>query len=209
MPGGFSLMVIMPVAGILVKRVQPKYLMAVGLLITAASMWHLAGFNTTVPFWHLAWARVFQAIGLPLFFVPLNTIAYSGLPPGKSNNASALLNLMRNLGGGIGISIAVTILARRQQFHQNRLGSHFTMYDWPFRTQFEAMVSHFVSTGATTADATTRALSAMYQSLQAQSLMLSYVDVFQIMAVGCMGVVVLVLFLQNIDRHSKVEVLAH
>ena len=135
MPGGFSLMIMMPVAGMLVKRVQPKYMMAVGLLVTAASMWYLAGFNTNVPFWHLAWARVFQAVGLPLFFVPLNTIAYSGLPPGKSNNASALLNLMRNLGGGIGISIAVTILARRQQFHQNRLGSHFTRYDFPFRSR--------------------------------------------------------------------------
>ena len=150
-------------------------------------MWHLAGFNSAVPFWHLAWARVFQAIGLPLFFVPLNTIAYSGLPPGKSNNASALLNLMRNLGGGIGISIAVTIIARRTQFHQNRLGSHFTMFDTAFVQQLNAMVARFVSQGAALNEATTHAMAVMYQSLQAQALMLSYIDVFKIMAVGGFG----------------------
>jgi DHA2 family multidrug resistance protein len=194
MPGGFSLMIMMPVAGILVKRVQPKYMMAAGLLITSAAMYYLAGFNTTVPFWHLAWARVFQAIGLP---------------PGKSNNASALLNLMRNLGGGIGISIAVTILARRTQFHQNRLGSHFTMFDTPFREQLSAMISRFTADGSALGEATTRAMSVMYRSLQAQALMLSYLDVFKIMAVGCLCVVVLVLFVKRVDPHAKVEAVGH
>src|SRR6185437_12152032 len=105
MPGGFALMMVFPIAGMLSNRVQPKYLMAAGLLITAGAMYHLTSFDTTVTFGQLSWARVYQAVGLPLFFVPLNTIAYGDLPPGKSNNASALMNLMRNLGGGVGISI--------------------------------------------------------------------------------------------------------
>ncbi|HET6250326.1 MAG TPA: hypothetical protein VFE47_21740, partial [Tepidisphaeraceae bacterium] len=136
-------------------------------------------------------------------------IAYSGLPPGKSNNASALLNLMRNLGGGIGISIAVTILARRTQFHQNRLGSHFTMFDTPFREQLSAMISRFTADGSALGEATTRAMSVMYRSLQAQALMLSYLDVFKIMAVGCLCVVVLVLFVKRVDPHAKVEAVGH
>ena len=209
MPGGFTLMVMMPVAGILVRKVQPKYLMAVGLLITAASMFHLTGFNADVPYWHLALARVFQAAGLPLFFVPLNTIAYSKLPPGKSNNASALINLMRNLGGGVGISVAVTLLQRRHQLHQDRLASHMTEFDFPFREQMSSMVSQMMAAGATRADATTRALAMLYRSLSQQATMLSYLDVFKIMAVGCLCVVVLVLFVRRIDRHEKVEPVGH
>lgn len=209
MPGGFSLMIMMPIAGMLVKKVQPKYMMAAGLLITSAAMWHLAGFTTAVPFWHLAWARVFQAVGLPLFFVPLNTIAYSGLPPGKSNNASALINLMRNLGGGVGISVAVTLLERRTQFHQDRLCSHWTIFDTPFREQFSSLIAKFVNQGHSVGQATTSALATMAQSLQAQALMLSYIDVFKIMAVGCLAVVGLVMFLRRVDPHSKVEAVGH
>ena len=209
MPGGFSLMLMMPVAGMMVKKVQPKYMMAVGLLITAASMWYLAGLNTAVPFWTLAWARVFQAIGLPLFFVPLNTLAYTGLPPGKSNNASALLNLMRMLGGGVGISVAVTILERRSQFHQERLGSHWTLFDAPFLDRYHMILAKLINAGSSAGDAATRALMAMYQTLQSQALMLSYIDVFKIMAVGCLGVVVLVLFLKRIDLTHKVEAIGH
>jgi len=117
----------MPIAGRVVGKVQPKYLMAIGLSITAASMFYLTGINTQIDFRHLAWIRAFQCIGLPLFFVPLNTIAYSNLPRGKNNNASAMMNLMRNLGGGIGISLAITMLYRRQQFHSDRMAANATM----------------------------------------------------------------------------------
>ena len=119
MPGGLVLMLMMPIAGKLVNKMPPKILMAFGLLMTAGSMFYLTGFNTQVSFEHVVWVRVFQCIGLPLFFIPLNTIAYGNLPPGKNNNASALMNLMRNLGGGIGISIASTLLIRRTQLHQD------------------------------------------------------------------------------------------
>ena len=120
--------------------------MAVGLLITAGSMYHLAGFSTDVTFNQLCIARVYQTLGLPLFFVSMNTIAYSDLPPGKSNSASALINLMRNLGGGVGISVAVTLLDRRTQFHQERLVSHLTPYNTIFMDRLNAL-THTVGIG--------------------------------------------------------------
>jgi DHA2 family multidrug resistance protein len=132
MPGGIALMVAMPIAGKLVTRVNPRLLMACGLTMTAFSMFYLTGFNTLVSFDHLIWVRVFQCIGLPMFFIPLNTIAYGNLPPGKNNNASAMMSLMRNLGGGIGISIAITLLTRRTQMHQNRLASNASHFYQPF-----------------------------------------------------------------------------
>ena len=200
MPGGFALMLVFPIAGAMVSRVQPKYLMAVGLSVTALAMYHLTGFNTSVSFSQLAWARVYQAIGLPLFFVPLNTIAYGDLPPGKSNNASALLNLMRNLGGSIGISVAVTLLDRRSQAHQVALTDHTTMYDPSF-------VERFKSLGGLTGHAQ-EALSSIYQEVQREAQMLAYLDVFRIMCVGCIVVICLVMMLRNVKRGEK-AVTAH
>jgi DHA2 family multidrug resistance protein len=209
MGGGFSLMLVMPIAGMLVKRIQPKYLMAVGLLITAGAMFHLTGFNTHVSFAHVAWARVLQAVGLPLFFVPLNTLAYSGLPPGKSNNASALINLMRNLGGGVGISVAVTLLERRAQLHTDRLVTHLTPYDTAFQIRMQNLTHGFAAQGSGPVEAATRAAAAMFHSVQAQASMLAYLDVFKVMAVGCLLVVGLVLFLGRINLSAHTEPMGH
>src|SRR6202000_2689935 len=104
-----------------------------GFLISAISMYHMAGFNTDVSFKYIAVARMFQAMGFAFLFVPIQTLAYSDLPPGKSNNASALINLMRNLGGSVGISVGTTLLVRRSQIHQNYLGYHLTPTALPFQ----------------------------------------------------------------------------
>jgi DHA2 family multidrug resistance protein len=209
MGGGFVLMFMMPIVGNLLRFIQPKYLMFVGLSLTSMAMFHLTGFDTQVSFNHLAMARVFQCIGLPLFFVPLNTIAYSDLPPGKSNNASALMNLMRNLGGGVGISVAITLLERRTQMHTTRLVDHTSMMDRPFRDQLAAMTSRFIAQGFGPNEAHTKALMVLYQTVEQQAQMNSYLDVFKVMAVGCIAVVVLVLFLKKINRGEKPQGPAH
>ena len=197
MPGGFALMFMMPIAGTLVGKFQPKYLMAVGLTLTALSMYWLTGFDTGVAFHNLVYVRVLQCIGLPLFFIPLNTIAYSNLPPGKSNQASSMMNLMRNLGGGIGISVAATLLTRRTQLHQERLSSHATHFYRPF-------LNYITGLGGFTR----HNLLGFYNAVQIQATMLSYLDVFKIFTYGTMGVVALVLMLRRVKRGTK-AVAAH
>ena len=197
MPGGLTLMFVMPIAGKLVNKVAPKILMAFGLLMTAGSMFYLTGFNTEVSFEHVVWVRVFQCVGLPLFFIPLNTIAYGNLPPGKNGNASALMNLMRNLGGGIGISIASTLLVRRAQLHQERLSSTATHFYQPF-------VHYMNAAGGFTRDN----LVNFYGSLQRQAVMLAYLDVFKIMGVGCLVVIVLILAMRRVKKQPG-TVMAH
>ncbi|MBV8781304.1 MAG: DHA2 family efflux MFS transporter permease subunit [Phycisphaerae bacterium] len=198
MPGGIALIIMMPIAGQLVSRVQAKYLMAIGLSITAGSMFYLATINLGIDFRHLAWVRAFQCIGLPLFFIPLNTIAYSNLPAGKNNNASALMSLMRNLGGGIGISLAATMLTRRAQMHQTRLASHATPYSQPF-------VSYMQSLGGFTH----RNIVGFYGMVQRQASMLAYLDVFKVFAWGTVGVIVLILMLKTARRAENPEMAMH
>jgi DHA2 family multidrug resistance protein len=209
MGGGFVLMFMMPIVGNLLRVAQPKWLMFVGISLTAAAMVNLTGFNTQVSFEHLEMARIFQCIGLPLFFVPLNTIAYSNLPPGKNNNASALMNLMRNLGGGFGISIAITLLERRTQMHLDRLSRFTSMYDTAFVQRLHTMTHTFTGQGNGPNDAKTKAMAAMFNTMLQQAEMLAYLDVFKILAVGCIPVLVLVCFLGKIKRGVKAPAGAH
>jgi len=161
--GGVGTLIFMPIVGALLRKVQARYLIAIGLFIQAAAAYHLSGINADLSFAHAAWARVFQAVGLPFLFVPINTIAYSGLPPGKSNDASALLNSMRNLGGSFGISFGTTLLARRGQFHHARLGELAT----PFA---RLRVPHVFPT--------TKALEA---AVQQQAAVMSYIEIFWVL----------------------------
>jgi DHA2 family multidrug resistance protein len=198
MGGGFFLMAMMPLAGFLVKRVQPKYLIAVGFLLLAAALNNLANFDTAVSFKTVSLARVFQAAGFAFLFVPIQTLAYADVPPEKSNNASALINLMRNLGGSVGISVATTLLARRSQVHQDRLVSHLTPTALQFQSQLHQLVSRFESYGVDSVTAMRRALSVTANAMQTQAAMLAYLDIFAVLMFGSLAAAVLTLFLKKI-----------
>ena len=124
MPGGFAMLVVMPIAGLVTGHFQPKYLMVLGLTGIALSMWYSTSLTPDASFDYFAWVRVYQTVGLPFLFIPINTVAYDGLPANKTNQASALMNVARNLGGSIGISLANVVLTQRTQFHQSRLAEN-------------------------------------------------------------------------------------
>ena len=188
MPGGAVMVLLLPLAGKLVRQVQPKYLLASGFLIIAGAFYYASGFNVEVSFGNLATARFIQCIGLPLCFVPMNTIAYSNLPPGKSNNASSLMNLMRNLGGSVGISVASTMLDRRSQVHHAYLAGHVSHFYPPF-------VQHMAVTGGFTQTN----ILAFFNTVHAQALMLSYLDVFHLLLILCLSATGVVLLLRKVQ----------
>ena len=99
------MLVVMPIAGQVTGRFQPKYLMTLGLIGIALSMWYSTTLTPDASFDYFAWVRLYQIVGLPFLFIPINTVAYDGLPPAKTSQASALMNVSRNLGGSIGISL--------------------------------------------------------------------------------------------------------
>jgi DHA2 family multidrug resistance protein len=116
---------------------------------------------------------------------------------------------MRNLGGGVGISVAITLLERRAQLHVDRLALHTTMLDPIFRARTAAMAHTFMHHGAGPAQAHTQAMALMFSTVQQQASMLSYLDVFKVMAVGCIPVVILTLFLKKIRHGSSAPSGAH
>jgi DHA2 family multidrug resistance protein len=199
MPGGFVLMALMPLVGFLVKTVQPKYLIGAGFLLMAGSMNHLSGIEPGESFHALAVARIFQAAGFAFLFVPIQTLAYSNLPKDKSSNASALINLMRNLGGSVGISMATTLLARRSQVHQDRLVSTFTPTSLPTHAYLQSLAERFQSLGVDSVTGMRKAVVAVSQTIATQAVVLSYLDIFVVLMYGCLLAASLTLFLRKID----------
>ncbi len=89
--------------------------------MTAFSLYHLTGLDNSVSFWTLADARILQVVALPFLFIPISAASYNGIPPDKTNEASAIINLMRNLGGSVaGAPFTTTMLQQREQFHHER-----------------------------------------------------------------------------------------
>ena len=142
-PGGLTVMAMMPLVGFLVGRVDPRYLIVYGFAMLAAALARMHTLNLEVSYAYIAMLRVFQASGLAFLFVPINTIAYTDVPPQKNNDVSGLTNLARNIGGSVGTSFLVTWLARRSQFHQDRLVGHSNMSDSAFQTKVDALAGYF------------------------------------------------------------------
>jgi DHA2 family multidrug resistance protein len=142
---------------------------------------------------------MFQGLGFAFLFVPIQTLAYSDLPPGKSNKASALINLMRNLGGSVGISVGSALLARHSQIHQTYLVSHLTATATAFQNQLKSLSSHLAASGIDSVDANRRALATISTEMQRQATMLSYLDVFVVLMVGSLLAAGMTAFLKQMD----------
>jgi DHA2 family multidrug resistance protein len=203
-PGGFAVMAMMPLVGYLVTHYQPKWLITFGLFIEGCSMLYMTNFDTQASFFTIAAARVFQATGLAFLFVPINTAAYVGLPRGKTNNASALINLSRNLGGSFGVSLANTLLIRRSQFHQNRLLSASNFNATSYRQTIDSIAGTLVHRGLNPVVAAQRAVAILYETVQNQAAMLSYIDVFKTLGVAAFCMIGLVVFLKRIPRGAQI-----
>jgi DHA2 family multidrug resistance protein len=199
MPGGLVMLSFLPLVGFLVRKVQPKYMICFGFIVNCFALYYLSGFDTEASFKKLALARMIQGFGFAFLFVPIQTLAYSDLPPRKSNNASALINLMRNLGGSVGISVGSTLLARRSQIHQDRLVSHLTPTSPAFQNGLHNLTHRFFLHGSDPVQATQRATAVISGQVHTQSAMLAYLDTFVVLLLGCLIAAALTSLLKEVD----------
>jgi len=195
MPGGFAMLIVMPIAGQVTGRFQPKYLMVLGLSGIVLSMWYSTSLTPDASFDYFAWVRVYQTLGLPFLFIPINTVAYDGLPANKTNQASALMNVARNLGGSIGISLANVVLTQRTQFHQSRLAENTIPSSPVFHSTVQQLTHYFMSRGASAGAASGQAMGYIGQLIQTQATILAYIDVFHVCAIAAAVMIPLVLIM--------------
>ena len=181
-PGGFAIMVLMPLVGWLLSKYDARYLLLFGLSMLSFSLFHMTNFNLDIDFKTAVWARVLQAVGLAFLFVPINTAAYAYLPREKNNAASGLMNLARNIGGSVGISFVTTLLDRRTQKHVSDLMSHLTSANAQFQAMLQATAQNLMAHGTSSADAQKQAYGVVQNLVQRQATMLAYIDNFHVLA---------------------------
>ena len=198
-PGGLVTMAMMFVAGRLSSVIQPKYMIAVGAAIIAVSMWQLTSLYPGLNFGFFVWSRLYIGLGLPLIFIPITSASYYGLRPDQTNQASAMINAGRNIGGSIGVCIASNVLAHRQQWHQSRLVEHVMPSSPAYHETMQTMSRYFAERGATTADAQAQVTAWIGQQVQTQASFLAYIDVFHVLMLIVLCAIPLALILSNID----------
>jgi DHA2 family multidrug resistance protein len=197
-PGGLVTMVMMFVVGRLSGVVQPKYLIATGAVISALSMYGLTNVYGDLGFWFFATSRMLLGLGLPLIFLPILAAAYDGLPSDKTDQASALINVARNTGGSMGISLANNVLAHREQFHQSRLAEDIIPSSVNYQHTLQQVTQYFVAHGSSLLQAQQQAIAWIGQQLQAQATYLAYIDVFWVLMLISFAAVPLALALHNV-----------
>lgn len=199
-PGGLVTMSMMFVVGRLSGSVQPKYLIAAGASIAALSMYILTNTYGGLDFWFLARARMLLGMGLPLIFLPIMAASYEGVPPSKTDQASALLNAARNTGGSVGISLISNVLAHREQFHQSRLAEHTIPSALSYQQTLARMTDYFQAQGSSLVTAQQQAVHWIGQQIQTQASLLAYVDAFWVLTLVSLAAIPLALTLRNVRR---------
>jgi DHA2 family multidrug resistance protein len=172
-PRGLGALVAMPLAGRLVSKVDGRILVAIGFLLFGLSCWQMADLNLFISQWSLFWPTFINGISIGFLFVPVNAVALGTLSSEQMGNGSGIINLMRNVGGSIGVSSLMTLLVRRSQTHQARLVAHYSPYDGAFVHARHHLMQQVVRHGGPL-----HALRLMYGQLMKQSALLSYVDIF-------------------------------
>jgi len=164
---------------------------AYGFFSCSVALFAMLNLNLQVSYGYVAMLRVFQASGLAFLFVPISTISFAGVPPNKNNDASGLTNLARNIGGSVGTAFLVTVLARRAQYHQQRLGDHLTPSAGALQGSISMMARYLHDKGGmaySLLQGRGMAQGTVMQQLVIQSTMLAYLDVIKCFAIamGCM-----------------------
>jgi len=198
-PRGVGSIVAMPVIAWLSERVDSRYLLTFGFTVFAVTTFYIGSITTDISPWTLLIPILITGFGIGFIFVPITTQAYGMLPREQIGAASGLYNLMRNIGGSIGISVASTLLARRATAHQNELTNYVPLSGQQFQlalqTRMQALATHF-GAGHTQYPAQVQ----LYQELQYQATDWAFVDVFRWLSLLCLGGAVLVWFFKRVQK---------
>jgi DHA2 family multidrug resistance protein len=187
-PRGMGTMVCMFMVGRLIGRVDIKYLLMTGLLLTAWAMYDMTGWTPDVSQTTIAVTGFIQGAGLGFLFVPLTTVTFATLPPEQRSDGTGLYNLSRNVGSSVGISIVSYLLVRNNQVNHAEISTHVTAVNRAFDNQ---VVAHALS------PMTAAGRAALDLVIQKQAAIISYIDDFKLMMILSLAAIPLVFLLRR------------
>jgi len=200
-PRGIGSLLVLPLVGILSGRMDNRILIAFGMVLCGVSCLMLGDINLEVAKSSFTLANLVQGAGISLLFVPLTTIAMGLLRNEEMGNASGIFNLMRNLGGSIGISAVTTIATRAAQVHQAYLVAHATPYDTTYQTALQVS-QNALAQSVGSAQAELMAPGAVYNVLQQQANLLAFMDDFRWLAMVSFVSLLAVFWMKRVSAHK-------
>jgi DHA2 family multidrug resistance protein len=182
-PGGIASMIAMPIAGKLITKIHPKAVLAFGIAVASSSLYLMSQFNLQADFNTIFWPRVVMGAGMGFLFIPLTTLTLSSIRKEAMGNATAIFNLLINLGGSFGVAIVTTLLTRRAQFHQVHLVEHLTPFDRNFQRALPQIAEMLQDRGFLPSSVNQGSLKLIYDQLLREASMLSFNDAFYILSI--------------------------
>ena len=195
-PRGFGAIASMLIVGRLINRVRGRYLVMFGFTVLGYSIYQFSYINLQISISSIVWPNIISGFAMGFIFVPLTTMALGTLSNEQMGNASGVFNLMRNTGGSVGIATVTTLLARGIQTHQAAMVSHLTPYDPAFQERVHQLG------GGVSGAGTQRAFAGIYGILVRQATVLSYIDIFRLLAFLCVLCVPATLLFARVKRKS-------
>jgi MFS transporter, DHA2 family, multidrug resistance protein len=196
-PGGIVTLLVMPLVGRLLSKYQPHWLVILGFIILSVGMYRLSQLSLATGFWTFVGVWTISRGGMPFLFVPINVMAFAYVPREKTNNATGLINLTRNLGGSVGISLVAAAQNRMAQISQNNLSGNLSATNPIFSARLHNLQAAFQAAGSAPVQAAQQAQALLYNELLRQSAMVAYINVFRILAWICVALIPLMFFMKT------------
>jgi MFS transporter, DHA2 family, multidrug resistance protein len=196
-PRGLGSFLGMPMIGLLIGRVDARKMVAAGLFVGGLTLLWLGQLNLSAGYWDFFWPQFVQGFALSMLFVPLTTISMDPIPRERMGNATSLFNLMRNIGGSIGIAITGTMLARQQQVHYQTLGTNIDPYNPASQAMLDRLRGGFLSSGSDPVTASSQALAAVAGLVHRQAAIVSFIEIFRLLGIMFLVLIPLVLLMKR------------
>jgi DHA2 family multidrug resistance protein len=208
-PRGIGSFIAMPMVGIFLAGRDPRKFLAAGISVGSLMLFQFSRLDLTAGYWDFFWPQFIQGMSLAMIFVPLTTVAMARIPREQMGNATSIFNLLRNVGGSIGIAGVTTLLERVGQTHMTTLNSHVTQFDPHTRMLYEGLKRTMMAHGAPAATAARQAYAMLYGMIARQAAMLSFVQVFRVLAVVFLMVLPLLLVMRRPPKTARPQPGAH
>jgi DHA2 family multidrug resistance protein len=183
------------------KRLDARLVIAVGFALFAASNFMNTDLSRDSAADQLLWPNIVRAVGQALIFAPLSAVATAGIAPASAGSASALFNMMRNLGGAVGIAALQTFLTKREQFHSNVLTSSVSLFEEATRARIDELTRYLLAHGvADRAEAWHQAVVAIGRTVREQAYIMAFGDTFYLIGAGLIVALVATLLLKKADH---------
>jgi DHA2 family multidrug resistance protein len=200
-PRGLGAMASMVLAGILVRYIDGRLLMAFGFAVLGVSTWMLGQINLEIGISSVVVPNVFNGFAMGFIFVPLTTMTLSRLPRQEIGNATGIFNLIRNIGGSVGIASITTLLVRGAQVHQSYLAADASAGSPVLGGVIRGIQAKLFSQGSDAVTAHQKSLGALYRIIQQQAALLAYADNFKLLAILALLCVPLVMLFKRVQKH--------